>query len=168
MPTHYKGTPEQVLALDTYIKFTRAMNSLENRLSRSQALQTLTGTQFGVMEALLHLGPMSQSEIGGKLLKSGGNITLVIDNLEKCGLVLRQTAARDRRVTTVSLTDKGRGMIEAILPAQVEAIVRQFAVLTAGEQRMLGMLCKKLGKQEKKMQISPGDSDSEKPVEQQS
>ncbi len=148
MPTHYKGTPEQVLALDTYIKFTRAMNSLENRLSRSQALQTLTGTQFGVMETLFHLGPMSQSEIGGKLLKSGANITLVIDNLEKCGLVLRQTAARDRRVTTVSLTDKGRDMIEAIFPAQVEAIVKEFAALTAGEQRTLGMLCKKLGKQE--------------------
>ncbi len=168
MPTHYKGSPEQVLALDTYIKFTRAMNSLENRLSRSQTLQTLTGTQFGVMEALLHLGPMSQSEIGGKLLKSGGNITLVIDNLEKCGLVLRQTGARDRRVTTVSLTAKGREMIEAIFPAQVDAIFRQFSVLTADEQKMLGLLCKKLGKQEKKIQISTGDSEDEKPVELQS
>ncbi len=146
MPTHYNGTPEQVLALDTYIKLTRAMNSLESRLARSQALKSLTGTQFGVLEALLHLGPMSQSEIGDKLLKSGGNITLVIDNLEKCGLVLRQTGIKDRRVTNVSLTGKGKEMIDAIFPAQVDAIVRELGVLTAEEQRILGRLCKKLGR----------------------
>ena len=106
MPTHYKGSPKEVLALDTYIKFTRASNSLENRLSRTPALKNITGSQFGVLESLLHLGPMSQSEIGGKLLKSGGNITLIIDNLEECGLVYRQTDTRDRRVTTESLTKR--------------------------------------------------------------
>src|SRR5512146_3234858 len=100
MPTHFKGNPEQILALDTYIKFTRAANSLDSRLARTEALKNITASQFGVLEALLHLGPMSQSEIGGKLLKSGGNITLVIDNLEKCGLVLRKTGLKDRRVTT--------------------------------------------------------------------
>ncbi len=148
MPTRFKGTPEQVLALDTYIKLTRAMNSLESRLARSQVLQNLTGTQFGVLEALLHLGPMSQSEIGGKLLKSSGNMTLVIDNLERCGLVLRQTGLKDRRVTTVSLTEKGKEMIEAIFPDQVEAIVKELGVLTAEEQKTLGLLCKKLGKKD--------------------
>lgn len=146
MPTHYKGSPKEVLALDTYIKFTRASNSLENRLSRTPALKNITGSQFGVLESLLHLGPMSQSEIGGKLLKSGGNITLIIDNLEKCGLVYRQTDTRDRRVTTVSLTEKGKDEIKRIFPEQVEAIVNEFGVLTAEEQITLGALCKKLGK----------------------
>jgi len=148
MPSHFKGSPEQVLALDTYIKFTRAVNSLESRLARSQALKNLTASQFGVLEALLHLGPMSQSKIGGKLLKSGGNITLIIDNLEKCGLVHRQTGAKDRRVTTVSLTSKGKDVIEEIFPEQVAAIVREFGVLTPNEQKTLGLLCKKLGKQD--------------------
>ncbi len=168
MPTHYKGSPKQVLALDTYIKFTRAVNSLESRLARSQALKTLTGTQFGVMEALLHLGPMSQSEIGGKLLKSGGNITVVIDNLERCGLVLRQTGVKDRRVTTVSLTARGKEMIEAIFPAQVEAIMRELGALTADEQSTLGLLCKKLGKQDKKPLAPPGDQNPGRPDEFQS
>ncbi len=148
MPIHYKGSPEQILALDTYIKFTRAMNSLESRLARSDVLKPLTASQFGVLEALLHLGPMSQSQIGEKLLKSGGNITLIIDNLEKCALVRRQTGDKDRRVSTVSLTAKGKELIEAIFPEQVEAIVREFGVLTAEEQITLGRLCKKLGKQE--------------------
>ena len=146
MPTHYKGNPQEILALNTYIKFTRASNSLESRLSRTAALKNITASQFGVLEALLHLGPMSQSEIGGKLLKSGGNITLIIDNLEKCGLVSRQTGAKDRRVTTVSLTDKGKDMIEGVFPQQVEAIVKEFGVLTEEELKTLGTLCKKLGR----------------------
>ncbi len=146
MPTHFKGNPEQILALDTYIKFTRAANSLDSRLARTTALKNITASQFGVLESLLHLGPMSQSEIGGKLLKSGGNITLIIDNLEKCGLVSRQTGGKDRRVTTVSLTGKGKDMIEQVFPEQVEAIVKEFGILTADEQKTLGSLCKKLGK----------------------
>ncbi len=90
MPTHYSGTPKEVLALDTYIKLTRVVNGLVGRVSSNVALGGLTISQFGVLEALLHLGPLSQTMIGGKLLKSGGNITLVIDNLEKDGFVRRQ------------------------------------------------------------------------------
>ncbi len=149
MPTHFKGTPEQVLALDTYIKFYRAADSLESRMMRRAVLEDLTGTQFGVMETLLHLGPMCQSEIGGKLLKSGGNITLVIDNLEKRGLVTRQTNPNDRRMTNVSLTPKGEEQIKRIFPEQVKLIVEEFETLTADEQQVLGKLCKKLGKQGK-------------------
>lgn len=147
MPTHFKGTPEQVLALDTYIKFYRAADSLEARMMRRAVLEDLTGTQFGVMETLLHLGPMCQSEIGGKLLKSGGNITLVIDNLEKRGLVRRQTNQKDRRMTDVSLTSKGEEQIKRIFPEQVKIIVEEFGSLTAEEQQTLSRLCKKLGKQ---------------------
>jgi len=149
MPTHFHGNPEQVLALDTYIKITRAVNALEARLSRLDHFENLSGSQFGALESLLHLGPLSQSEICSKLLKSGGNITLVIDNLEKRGLVLRKTSASDRRVTNVSLTEKGEELIQRIFPEQVDAIVEEFGVLTPEEQKLLGMLCKKLGKHSK-------------------
>jgi len=70
MPTHFKGNPEQVLALDTYIKFTRATEALERRMIRCNHFGDLTLSQFGVLETLHHLGPLSQSEICGKLLKS--------------------------------------------------------------------------------------------------
>ncbi len=46
----------------------------------------LTESQFGVLDSLFHLGPMKQKEIGKKILKSGGNITMVINNLEKRGI----------------------------------------------------------------------------------
>ncbi len=145
MPTHYDGTPEENLALDTFIKFTRASNAFEARLIRRNAICDLTMSQFGVLETLLHLGPLSQSDLGSKLLRSGGNITLVIDNLEKRGLVCRKADAGDRRVSVVHLTPSGEELIRRIFPQQVKAILDELSALTPDEQLTLGSLCKKLG-----------------------
>lgn len=148
MPTHYKGKPEEELALNTYIKLTRATNSLETRLSDHNAIEKLTPTQFGVLETLYHIGPMCQNEIGAKLLKSSGNMTLVIDNLQKHGLVNRKRNPEDRRMITVSLTETGRDLISRIFPQQVKAITEEMSVLNPEEQEMLGNLCRKLGRKE--------------------
>ena len=149
MPTHYDGTPEEKLALDTYIKFVRASDAFEARLFRHNVIADLTVSQFGVLETLLHLGPLSQSDICAKLLKSGGNITLVIDNLEKRGLAVRNTSPLDRRVTVVSLTPTGEELIHKIFPHMVEAIQQELAPLSLEEQRVFGSLCKKLGSAKK-------------------
>lgn len=149
MPTHYSGTAKEVLALDTYIKLTRAVNVLMNRMANSIVLGDLTISQFGVLETLLHLGPLSQTEICGKLLKSGGNITLVIDNLVKNGFVRRQPDAHDRRISIVNLTPEGEALIREVFPRVMQSIVAEFEPLTSEEQANLGRLCKKLGKREK-------------------
>jgi MarR family 2-MHQ and catechol resistance regulon transcriptional repressor len=146
MPSHYNGTSQEIQALDTFIKLTRAVDSLYSRLARRGTLGDLTLSQFGVLEALYHLGSMSQSEICSKLLKSGGNMTLVIDNLEKHGLVQRNQDIEDRRITTVSLSPAGRDLIGEVLPAHVAAIVEEMNTITIEEQITLGQLCKKLGK----------------------
>jgi MarR family 2-MHQ and catechol resistance regulon transcriptional repressor len=148
MPTHYSGSPKEVLALDTYIKLTRAANGLLNHVANSDVLGNLTISQFGVLETLLHLGPLSQSVICNKLLKSGGNITLVIDNLEKNGLVQRQSDPHDRRISIVSLTPAGDELIREVFPKVMHLIVAEFATLSSAEQAELGQLCKKLGKRE--------------------
>lgn len=146
MPTHHQGTPQETLALDTYIKLSRATESLDTRLSRRNTLDDLTLTQFAVMEALYHLGSLSQTEIGAKLLKSGGNITLVIDNLQKHNYVERKRCATDRRIIYVSLTPEGRALISGIFPRHLAAIVEEMNVLSAEEQVDLGRLLKKLGR----------------------
>ena len=148
MPTHYSGKTAEVLALNTWIKLTRANDSFGARLAHRGTLDGLTPSQFGVLETLQHLGSLNQGEICGKLLKSGGNITLVIDNLEARGLVRRERDPGDRRVVTVSLTEAGREVIERIFPEHVRAIVEEMGVLTADEQETLGHLCRKLGKKE--------------------
>ena len=145
MPTHYRGDPRTVLALDTFIKFTRAANALENRLVRRGTMQDLTMRQYGVLETLFHLGPLCQGALSAKLLRSTGNITLVLDNLEKRGLVERRRETSDRRQVTISLTPKGQALIEAIFPRQAAAIAFEIDALTPEEQVEFGRLCKKLG-----------------------
>src|SRR5512145_1080259 len=148
MPTHYPGNPEETLALNTLIKFTRAYESLTARLAEYGVLEGLTLSQFGVLEALHHLGPMRQGEISSKLLKSCGNITLVLDNLEKQGLVQRERQPEDRRIVQVSLTPAGQALIECIFPKHLAAIMTEMSRLSPEEQETLGALCKKLGKKE--------------------
>ena len=97
MGTHYTGPPEQRTALDAFIKLTRAAESVEARAHGTLRGQGLTVSQFGVLEALYHLGPLCQGELAGKLLKSGGNLTTVVDNLERRGWVERQRGEGDRR-----------------------------------------------------------------------
>ena len=146
MPTHFEGSQEQVLALDTMIKLTRATNSLMSRLARRNTHPDLSESQFGTLEALYHLGPMSQTEICSKLLKSGGNTTLVVDNLERHGLVERHRDHQDRRVVMVALTPHGAELISSIFPNHAAAVADELSVLTPEEQHQLGELCKKLGK----------------------
>ncbi len=148
MPTHFKGTESEIRALNTFIKLIRASESVTSRLAGFlSGAEKLTPSQFGILEALLHLGPLNQRELGKKLLKSGGNITLVIDNLEKRGLVERRRGEEDRRVQFVHLTDEGRRVIAGYFPDHVRAIEREMRVLTDAEQEELGRLCRKLGLQ---------------------
>jgi MarR family 2-MHQ and catechol resistance regulon transcriptional repressor len=145
--TKYKGTGAEVRALDAYIRLERAAESVGARLAGLPAEAGLTDGQFGVLEALFHLGPLHQRELGAKLLRSGGNITVVVDNLEKRGLVRRERRVDDRRFVTVHLTAAGRGLIRRIFPRHVAAIVRELSVLTPDEQEELGRLCRKVGLQ---------------------
>ena len=149
MPTHYSGTLTETRTLDTFIKLTRCTNSVLARLSERNTLDDLTPSQFAVLEALYHLGSMTQGEISVKVLKSGSNMTTVTDNLERDGLVRRERDNNDRRVIHIHITEAGIGKIEAVLPGHIEALVDEFSVLTPDEQDTLGELCKKLGMGEK-------------------
>jgi MarR family 2-MHQ and catechol resistance regulon transcriptional repressor len=145
MPTHFKGPPDQVRALDTYIKLNRAAETLSADLSRGLQAKGLTEGQFGVLEVLLHRGPMNQRELGRKLLRSNANVSTVLENLERAGHVQRERAPGDRRAVVVSLTDQGRALVEGIFPEHAAAVARLMAALTEAEVVQLGALCRKLG-----------------------
>ncbi len=145
MATHYRGTDQERRALDAYVKLTRATESVNQRINRHLNDHNLTVSQFGVLEALYHLGPMPVGQLAGKILRSSANLTLVVDNLVKRGLAARERRPDDRRTVEISLTDDGRALIAAILPAHVAGVVAAFDVLNAEEQRMLAALCRKLG-----------------------
>jgi MarR family 2-MHQ and catechol resistance regulon transcriptional repressor len=149
MGTKYKGTQKEIRALNAFINFMRAADSVSSRLSRLLAKHGLTMSQFGALEALYHLGPLTQNELAKKLLKTSGNITMVVDNLEKRDLVKRVRSPEDRRSVSVTLTKNGRKFIESIFPQHVGSIVSEFEVLIPREQEVLRQLCRKLGKQER-------------------
>lgn len=132
-------------ALNTYTKLMRAAESVTSRVQRVLTVPKLTISQFGVLEALYHKGPLCQRDIGSKILKSSGNITLVIDNLEKLSLVSRVRDENDRRYFTVNLTETGTELIARVFADVEAAIVMEMASLEESEQELLGLLCKKLG-----------------------
>jgi MarR family 2-MHQ and catechol resistance regulon transcriptional repressor len=146
MPTRFFGTPAEVRTLDTFIKLTRCTNALLARLAKRATLDNLTPSQFAVLEALYHLGSLTQGEVSDKVLKSVSNITTVIDNLERDGFVRRERDAQDRRVIHIQLTEAGKKEMEAVFPQHVAALVDEFSVLSESEQETLGYLCRKLGK----------------------
>jgi MarR family 2-MHQ and catechol resistance regulon transcriptional repressor len=146
MPTHFTGSRAERRTLDTFIKLTRCTNSLMARLAERHTIGDLTYSQFAVLETLYHLGPLTQGEVSQKILKSVSNMTTVIDNLERAGLVRRERDAKDRRVIHVHLTKTGKAKLDTVLPGHVSALVEEFSILSAKEQEVLGELCKKLGK----------------------
>ena len=147
MVTKQRRDPEEARALDTYVKLMRATESVTARAHRRLSNFGLTLSQFGVLEALYHLGPMSQGEIGQKILRTSGNMTMVIDNLEKRNLVRRERNREDRRFFIVQLTGEGKKLISSLFPSQAAEIKKELEVLTPAQQRTLGKLCKKLGLQ---------------------
>ena len=137
---------EQRLVLSAYVKLMRAASCVTSKMHKHLFEWKLTMSQFGVLEALLHLGSMPQQDLGRKILKSSGNITMVIDNLEKRGLVSRETDPRDRRRTCIHLTSEGDAIIREIFPKHAAISEHVFSVLNDTECQQLGSLLKKLGR----------------------
>lgn len=134
------------LVLGAYIKLMRAAESVTARSHRHLAKENLSFGQFSVLEALFNLGPLCQKDIAGKILKSPRNITMIVDNLEKRGLVRRERDPNDRRFLYIHMTDEARDLFARVLPRHVEALTKEFEVLTAAELAELGRLCRIVGK----------------------
>ena len=145
MPTRYRGSEGEVRALNALITLFRATEAVGVTLHRELFAKRLTTSQFGVLEALFHLGPLCQGELAEKLLRSGASLTSVVEGLEKRGLVVRQRTEEDKRFVRVALTGKGRKLIQEIFPGHAKTVTRLFRVLSDEEQEHLRRLCRKLG-----------------------
>lgn len=141
--THSQGSKKQNMAQDTFSKLLRCTNSVSGDVHKHIQDQ-LTVSQFGILESLAMLGPISQKELATRILKSPGNITTIINNLEKAGLVIRVLSTQDKRYYAIHLTDKGRRLIDRLLPVHAEILRNRLGVLTEEEQQTLGGLLEKL------------------------
>lgn len=132
------------LNLRTLIALARSSQNVQRREQRTIKEGGLTVSQFAVLEILYHKGDLRVSEIIEKVLSTGGNMTVVIDNLAKEDLVKRCDDPKDRRVNLISITDKGRKLVSEIFPKHVENINEIFSALTEEEKENLISLLKKL------------------------
>jgi len=146
MPTRYKGSQEEVRALNAFIALMRAADSVSAYAHSHLSAHGLTISQFGALEALYHCGDLCQGELAGKLMRTVGSVTSLVDVLERRGLVARRRGGEDKRFVTISLTEAGRRLARKALPGHVRGIVRRFAPLPPEGQEELRRLCRRLGK----------------------
>ncbi len=128
-----------------YVKLMRASHAVLARTQARLAAAGLTHVQLGVLEALLHLGPLTQRDLTRKLLTSPGNLTDVIDKLARRGLVERVQCPEDRRSVRVVLTAEGQRFIEDLFPRHAGDIATAMGGLDGKELATLDELLRRLG-----------------------
>jgi len=139
-------TQDQGTALGLWIALARCYATYSKAVSTKVQEYGLTTPQFGTLEALYHLGPLSLGELADKLLVTGGNVTYVMDRLEDQGLVYRFRRPDDRRVIQAKLTAEGRALVAEAFPEHVDYIEHLSRHLTKHDQEQLANLLKRLGR----------------------
>src|SRR5882762_11194604 len=114
--------------------------------SLNESRTGLGDSDFRVLEALLHKGPLPVNTIGPKVWLTPGSISVAVDRLVKKGLVARKERSQDRRVRQVELTAKGRALIICGVREHAAAMEKAISVLSKNERLALLRLLKKLGK----------------------
>ncbi len=140
--------PRTVAAVRAFVKLSRATRAVNAGTEARLTAAGITHTQLGVLEALLHLGPLTQRVLIDKVLTSPGNMTDLIDKLEQRGFVARCRVAADRRNVEVGLTEAGTQFIGALFPAHAADIAASMAALTDTEIATLDRLLRRLGRAE--------------------
>ncbi|MGI6117274.1 MAG: MarR family winged helix-turn-helix transcriptional regulator [Bilifractor sp.] len=136
---------------DNYIliKMHRIMNQIDRQSAHIAAAHGLTLSQFGVLEALYHIGDMTVGEVKEKILSSDGTIPVVIKNLEKNGLLSRKQDPDDRRKSILSLTEPGRTRIAEVYPENERMIHNQMKVWSEEEKKELASILRRFPSGEK-------------------
>lgn len=140
------GTKTDTSGVHLWLVLWKAMRSLEAHAQRNISGFGMGQSDFGVLEALLHRGPLSVKQIGAKVLLTSGSMTAAVDRLEARGLVRRQDDAEDRRSKIIHLTDAGRELIERVFAEHRDAMEEAVAGFPAEERAVLIESLRRLGR----------------------
>lgn len=135
----------QAVALKLLVVLARAHAAVEAHLHANVGAHGLTLTEFGILEALFHKGPLLLGEVQRRILVSSGGVTYLVDRLEEKGLVQRQACPEDRRARYAALTPAGKALIERIFPDHAQVITRVMGALSLEEQQEATDLLRRLG-----------------------
>jgi MarR family 2-MHQ and catechol resistance regulon transcriptional repressor len=109
------------------------------------AKEGLTETQFFMLDVLYHLGSMNQKDLGKKISRSEGNITMVVNNLEKQKLIKKKQSEDDKRVYIIKLRNEGKELYERVFPKFLKIIMSEFEGIKEKEHKEFQKVCKKIG-----------------------
>jgi MarR family 2-MHQ and catechol resistance regulon transcriptional repressor len=123
----------------------KASRALYAHADQSIASLDMCQSDFGVLEALLHKGPLPIKTLGQKVLLTSGSITSAIDRLEERGWVERSTDGNDRRSRIVRLTDAGRATIRGAFAGHKKHMEAVVSSLDTQERTVLIGLLRRLG-----------------------
>lgn len=137
----------------------KASKAVEAHARRSVKATGLCLSDFGVLEALLHKGPLPISALGKKVLLSSGSMTAAVDRLERSSFVERGAASTDRRSRLVHLTEKGSKLIRKLFAEHEREMERVFSRLDKPERNALANLLRRLGRE------AEGIAAEEEPIE---
>jgi MarR family 2-MHQ and catechol resistance regulon transcriptional repressor len=137
---------KQDTALKLFIVMSRSLNAVAEHVTKDDMEKHgITPTEFGILEALYHKGPLLLGEVQRKILVTSGGITYLVDRLVEKGLVKREQCPEDRRARYAVLTPAGQSLIKRIFPAHAARIEQAVSGLTQAEQREATALLRKLG-----------------------
>jgi MarR family 2-MHQ and catechol resistance regulon transcriptional repressor len=134
-----------VTAPKLWIVLSKCHRTLGLLVEQSIAAAGLCLSDFMVLEALLHKGPLTITAIQAKVLLASGSMTAAVDRVEKKGLVVRKTTSTDRRARLLELTPEGRRTATALFEKHAQDLEALMSVLSDGEKQRLYTLLKKLG-----------------------
>ena len=136
------GDPLAHRALESLL---RAEASVRRRLSADLEREGLSASGFSVLVVLTTAGgELELRALRHRLRTSKANATEVVSTLEGRGLVVRRRLMRDRRAASVTLTDRGREIVDRLFPEHTERVSSAFSVLDEAEKRSLAEICRKL------------------------
>ncbi len=136
----------------------KAWQSMSRYLLPSLLEEGLGESDFRVLEVLLHKGPMPVNAIGPTVYLNPGSVSVAVDRLYKKGFVSRVECSEDRRVRTVSLTEKGRQMFVPLFRRHTALIKRAFQDVSLEELQRLELVLKKIGKRAESLSEEEGHS----------
>lgn len=134
---------KQNSSVHAQIVFKKAERTIANNTGIAIREHGLTTSQFGVLDVLYTKGEMRICNLISSMLSTFGNMTVIIRNMEKAGLIYKKTDSSDKRASLVGLTDQGKALFEEVFPKHKLEIENLYSVLTDNEKEMLISILKK-------------------------
>ena len=136
---------DRITAPRLWLVIAKSYRALSLVAEQSIANTGLCLTDFAALEALLHKGPLTISQIQVKVMLASGSMTAAVDRLEKLGLVVRKSSPHDRRARVVELTAKGKRLAASSFERHEKDLEALMSALSAKEKEQLYGSVKKLG-----------------------